>query len=52
MEMEKKNFFFYKGYHRVTIGEKFKDGRYQVIGKVGWGHFSTVWLVTDLEYFF
>ncbi|EGS23714.1 uncharacterized protein CTHT_0004130 [Thermochaetoides thermophila DSM 1495] len=35
------------GYHPVTIGEKFKDGRYTVIRKLGWGHFSTVWLSKD-----
>jgi len=37
------------GYHRVKVGEKFKDGRYEVIGKLGWGHFSTVWLVWDSQ---
>ncbi|KAL1873416.1 hypothetical protein VTK73DRAFT_1007 [Phialemonium thermophilum] len=35
------------GYHPVTIGEKFKDGKYTVIRKLGWGHFSTVWLSRD-----
>lgn len=35
------------GYHPVTIGEKFKEGRYTVIRKLGWGHFSTVWLSRD-----
>jgi serine/threonine-protein kinase SRPK3 len=35
------------GYHPVQIGEKYKDGRYIVIRKLGWGHFSTVWLVRD-----
>ncbi|KAL2268830.1 hypothetical protein VTJ83DRAFT_3676 [Remersonia thermophila] len=35
------------GYHPVTIGEKFKDGRYTVVRKLGWGHFSTVWLSRD-----
>jgi serine/threonine-protein kinase SRPK3 len=37
------------GYHPVTIGEKFKDGRYLVVRKLGWGHFSTVWLSRDTE---
>jgi serine/threonine-protein kinase SRPK3 len=37
------------GYHPVTIGEKFKDGRYTVVRKLGWGHFSTVWLSRDNE---
>jgi serine/threonine-protein kinase SRPK3 len=35
------------GYHPVTVGEKFKDGRYTVVRKLGWGHFSTVWLSRD-----
>ena len=37
------------GYHPVYIGESFKDGRYTVLHKLGWGHFSTVWLVADEE---
>jgi hypothetical protein len=35
------------GYHPVRVGEKFKQGRYVVLKKLGWGHFSTVWLVLD-----
>lgn len=35
------------GYHPVRVGEKFKDGRYTVLHKLGWGHFSTVWMVLD-----
>ena len=35
------------GYHPVQIGEKFKDGKYMVVRKLGWGHFSTVWLSRD-----
>ena len=35
------------GYHPVKIGEKFKEGRYTVYSKVGWGHFSTVWKAKD-----
>ncbi|ROV98673.1 hypothetical protein VMCG_06731 [Cytospora schulzeri] len=35
------------GYHPVTIGEKFKDGKYTIVRKLGWGHFSTVWLSRD-----
>ena len=37
------------GYHPVQIGEKFKSGRYTVLRKLGWGHFSTVWLVKDSQ---
>ena len=35
------------GYHPVTIGEPFSDGRYKILSKLGWGHFSTVWLAWD-----
>lgn len=35
------------GYHDVRIGEMFKGGRYRIVGKLGWGHFSTVWLAQD-----
>jgi len=34
------------GYHRVKIGEVYNQ-RYVVIKKLGWGHFSTVWMVKD-----
>lgn len=35
------------GYHPVKIGDVFQ-GRYRVTRKLGWGHFSTVWLCWDL----
>ncbi len=31
----------------MRIGEQFKNGRYTVLHKLGWGHFSTVWMVRD-----
>lgn len=34
------------GYHKVSIGDKYSN-RYVVIRKLGWGHFSTVWLCYD-----
>lgn len=37
------------GYHPVTIGETFCDGRYLIVRKLGWGHFSTVWLAHDTQ---
>lgn len=37
------------GYHPVYIGEMFNNGRYKILHKLGWGHFSTVWMVNDLE---
>lgn len=35
------------GYHPVKIGDLFLS-RYHVTRKLGWGHFSTVWLCWDL----
>mmetsp|Transcript_19763 Transcript_19763/g.26813 ORF Transcript_19763/g.26813 Transcript_19763/m.26813 type:complete len:766 (-) Transcript_19763:394-2691(-) len=33
------------GYHPITVGDEFHDHKYQVVKKLGWGHFSTVWMV-------
>lgn len=35
------------GYYPVRLGEVF-NGRYHIVRKVGWGHFSTVWLCWDV----
>ncbi|XP_071483277.1 SRSF protein kinase 3-like [Diadema antillarum] len=35
------------GYHPVKIFDLF-NGKYHVVRKLGWGHFSTVWLAWDL----
>jgi serine/threonine-protein kinase SRPK3 len=37
------------GYHPVHVGEIYIE-RYIIIQKLGWGHFSTVWLAKDLKY--
>jgi len=37
------------GYHPVNIGDDFANGRYIVVRKLGWGHFSTVWLAKDTQ---
>ena len=37
------------GYHPIHVGEILMD-RYVIIQKLGWGHFSTVWLTKDLRY--
>ncbi|KAF8213454.1 kinase-like domain-containing protein [Mycena galopus ATCC 62051] len=37
------------GYCPVKLNDTFKLGRYRVLRKLGWGHFSTVWLVKDTE---
>lgn len=36
-------------YYPVRIGEVFGE-RYQVVGKLGYGSTSTVWLANDLQY--
>jgi serine/threonine-protein kinase SRPK3 len=37
------------GYHPVFVGEVL-HGRYVVLQKLGWGHFSTVWLSRDVKF--
>jgi len=37
------------GYHPVILGDTFKDGRYIIRQKLGWGGFSTVWVARDVE---
>lgn len=39
-------------YHPVCLGDHFKDGRYHVRHKLGWGGYSTVWLAKDTMYVF
>ncbi|XP_074063606.1 SRSF protein kinase 3 isoform X2 [Macrotis lagotis] len=36
------------GYYPVKIGDLF-NRRYHVVRKLGWGHFSTVWLCWDIQ---
>uniref|UniRef100_A0A7N6F835 non-specific serine/threonine protein kinase n=1 Tax=Anabas testudineus TaxID=64144 RepID=A0A7N6F835_ANATE len=47
-EQEDPNDYCRGGYHHVKIGDLF-NGRYHVIRKLGWGHFSTVWLSWDIQ---
>ncbi|SCU82478.1 LADA_0C05622g1_1 [Lachancea dasiensis] len=35
------------GYHPAFRGETYNGGRYMLVRKLGWGHFSTVWLARD-----
>lgn len=37
------------GYHPVHLGEVLID-RYIILQKLGWGHFSTVWLARDIKF--
>ena len=34
----------------MAIGDSFKDSRYTVVRKLGWGVHSTVWLAKDEQY--
>lgn len=47
-EQESRDDYCRGGYHPVKLGDLFLQ-RYHVIRKLGWGHFSTVWLSWDLE---
>ena len=33
----------------MEVGDVYKNGQYKVIRKLGWGHFSTVWLAEDSQ---
>ncbi|GAB0100737.1 SRSF protein kinase 1 [Sergentomyia squamirostris] len=47
-EQESREDYCKGGYHPVKIGDLFQE-RYHVTRKLGWGHFSTVWLCWDLK---
>lgn len=37
------------GFHPVALGDTFRDGRYVVRHKLGFGGRATVWLVQDIQ---
>uniref|UniRef100_A0AAQ4RLD1 non-specific serine/threonine protein kinase n=1 Tax=Gasterosteus aculeatus aculeatus TaxID=481459 RepID=A0AAQ4RLD1_GASAC len=47
-EQEDPNDYCKGGYHHVKVGDLY-SGKYHVIRKLGWGHFSTVWLSWDIQ---
>lgn len=36
------------GFHPISIGDTFDDGRYKILHRLGFGGSSTVWLARDL----
>ncbi|GAA6031646.1 hypothetical protein JCM8097_006564 [Rhodosporidiobolus ruineniae] len=49
-EEEKLSDYEVGGYHPVRIGDVYGPGdRYEIVRKLGWGHFSTVWLARDKQ---
>ena len=47
VEEETLPFYRYEHYYPVCVGQVF-NSRYQVVGKLGYGAYSTVWLCRDL----
>ena len=47
-EQEDVNDYCKGGYHPVRIGDLYNQ-RYHILRKLGWGHFSTVWLCWDFK---
>ncbi|XP_021694407.1 SRSF protein kinase 2-like [Aedes aegypti] len=45
-EQERPEEYCWGGYHPVKLGDMLQE-RYQIIRKLGWGYFSTVWLSWD-----
>ncbi|KAK7710315.1 hypothetical protein SLS64_005900 [Diaporthe eres] len=37
------------GYHPIAIGDTLKDGRYQIVDKLGHGGYSTIWIARDRD---
>lgn len=35
------------GYQPTIIGDAFQDGRYEIVNKLGFGGYSTIWLARD-----
>ncbi|RAL01381.1 kinase domain-containing protein, partial [Aspergillus ibericus CBS 121593] len=37
------------GYHPLRVGDELNDGRYQLVDKLGYGGYSTIWLARDRQ---
>lgn len=49
LEKETLSWYSPDGFYPVKIGEVFQS-RYQVVGKLGYGGYSTIWLCRDMQY--
>lgn len=49
LEEERFEEFRAASYYPVNIGDLFASGKYQVVGKLGFGSTSTVWLARNLQ---
>ncbi|KAF8465413.1 hypothetical protein BDZ91DRAFT_820839 [Kalaharituber pfeilii] len=38
------------GFHPVHLGDEFDNGIYEILRKLGYGGYSTVWLAHDVKY--
>ena len=38
------------GLYPIYINDRFQDGRYQILNKLGFGGYSTVWAAQDHQY--
>lgn len=47
-DVEELNDYHTNGYHAAHVGEII-DSKYVLLKKLGWGHFSTVWLAFKLS---
>ncbi|EFW23378.1 conserved hypothetical protein [Coccidioides posadasii str. Silveira] len=39
-----------RGFHPISLGDTFHSVKYTVLGKLGYGQYSTVWLARDSKY--
>jgi serine/threonine-protein kinase SRPK3 len=40
------------GYYPLLLGERLDGGKYEIVRKLGWAGYSSVWLASVCRYFF